>query len=70
MSQLPVSGFADGADLTRMIDMGKLPYVKGSTTNPTLMNEKGVRDYAAVAKAPLPPFPIDPMAYDRPLTGW
>jgi transaldolase len=42
--------FADGADKEGMLEMYKLPYIRGFTTNPTLMRKAGVRDYTAFAK--------------------
>lgn len=37
--------FADGANLKDIIELNKLPYVKGFTTNPSLMKKAGVSDY-------------------------
>jgi transaldolase len=45
IESLKVKIFADGADKDSMIDMYKKPYIKGLTTNPTLMNKAGIRDY-------------------------
>ncbi len=45
LDTLKVKIFADGADIKSMIDMTKNPYVKGFTTNPTLMKKAGVVDY-------------------------
>ena len=42
---LNIKLFADGADLTTMIEMAKLDYIKGFTTNPTLMRKAGITDY-------------------------
>src|SRR3954452_10481470 len=50
VSQLKVKIFADGADKAGMLDMYKHAYVKGFTTNPTLMRKAGVTDYEAAAK--------------------
>jgi transaldolase len=47
---LRVKIFADGADLRGMIEMTKNPLVSGFTTNPTLMNKAGVKDYEAFAR--------------------
>jgi len=49
-SQLKVKIFADGADKAGMLDMYKNPYVKGFTTNPSLMRKAGVTDYEAAAR--------------------
>ena len=50
VAALNVQIFADGADLSTMIELAGLAYVKGFTTNPTLMRKAGVRDYEAFAK--------------------
>ena len=41
--------YADGADLGGMLEMLKKPYIKGFTTNPTLMKKAGVKDYVSFA---------------------
>jgi transaldolase len=46
---LKVKIFADGADKNGMLEMYEKPYIKGLTTNPTLMNKAGIRDYKAFA---------------------
>ncbi len=50
VSQLKVEIFADGADKASMLEMYAKPFVKGFTTNPTLMRKAGVSDYEAFAK--------------------
>ena len=50
LSQLKVKIFADGADKAAMLDMYAKPYIKGLTTNPTLMRKSGIADYRAFAK--------------------
>lgn len=45
LKNLRIKIFADGADLPGMLEMHRLPYVKGFTTNPTLMRKAGVGDY-------------------------
>jgi len=42
--------FADGADKEAMLEMYQKPFIKGLTTNPTLMNKVGIRDYRAFCK--------------------
>lgn len=49
LQNLTVKIFADGADREGMLAMAKRPFIKGLTTNPTLMNKAGVRDYKAFA---------------------
>ena len=50
VSQLKVRIFADGADKAGMLDMYKNPWVKGFTTNPSLMRKAGVTDYESAAR--------------------
>jgi transaldolase len=50
LDQLTVKIFADGADKADMLDMYAKPYVKGLTTNPTLMRKAGISNYRAFAK--------------------
>ena len=47
---LNVKIFADGADKDAMIDMYNKEYIKGLTTNPTLMKKAGITDYENFAK--------------------
>ena len=50
IEDLRVKIFADGADKAGMLEMYAKPYIKGLTTNPTLMNKAGITDYRAFAK--------------------
>jgi transaldolase len=42
--------FCDGADYEEIIKMSKNPYIKGFTTNPTLMRSSGVINYEKFCK--------------------
>ena len=50
VEDLKVQIFADGADKAGMLEMYAKPFVKGLTTNPTLMKKAGITDYAAFCK--------------------
>ena len=50
IDQLGVKIFADGADVKGMLEMYAKPYIKGLTTNPTLMRKAGIADYRAFAR--------------------
>lgn len=50
IEQLKVKIFADGADKADMLEMNAQSYIKGLTTNPTLMRKAGIQDYKAFAK--------------------
>lgn len=49
IDRLQVKLFADGADKNGMLEMYAKPFVKGFTTNPTLMRKAGVSDYRGFA---------------------
>jgi len=49
IASLRIRIFADGADLAGIREMKRLPFIKGFTTNPTLMRQAGVTDYKAFA---------------------
>ena len=53
LTDLRTKIYADGADLSGMLAMYREPYIKGFTTNPTLMRKAGVTDYEAFAKQAL-----------------
>ena len=50
VNQLKVQIFADGADKTGMLEMYNKSFIKGLTTNPTLMKKVGIKDYEAFAR--------------------
>ena len=50
IDDLRIKIFADGADKAGMLEMYGNPFIKGLTTNPTLMNKAGITDYRAFAK--------------------
>jgi transaldolase len=50
VSELTVKIYADGADKQGMLEMSRSPFIKGFTTNPTLMRKAGITDYQAFAK--------------------
>jgi transaldolase len=64
VERLRVKIFADGADKGGMLEMYGLPYVKGFTTNPTLMRKAGVVDYEAFAKDILAAIPDRPISFE------
>ncbi len=50
LETLKVQIYADGADKAGILDLYAKPYIKGLTTNPTLMKKVGISDYEAFAK--------------------
>ena len=49
LSELAIKLYADGADLQGMREMSRKPWIRGFTTNPTLMRRAGVPNYRAFA---------------------
>jgi transaldolase len=47
---LPVKIFADGADRAGMAQLYEKPFIRGLTTNPTLMHKVGIKNYESFAK--------------------
>lgn len=64
MPDLKVALFADGADVAGMLDMYRRPWIKGFTTNPTLMRKAGVTDYRAFAREVLAAIPDRPISFE------
>jgi transaldolase len=50
LNDLKIQLYADGADKAGILDLYAKPYIKGLTTNPTLMNKAGIKDYEAFSK--------------------
>jgi len=50
LSKLRVKIFADGADKASMLELYRQPFIKGFTTDPTLMRKAGVKDYERFAR--------------------
>lgn len=50
LNSLKIQIYADGADKAGILDLYAKPYIKGLTTNPTLMKKAGIRDYEAFAR--------------------
>lgn len=61
---LKVKIFADGADKAGMLEMYAKPYIKGLTTNPTLMRKAGIADYKSFAKDILSLIPDRPISFE------
>jgi len=64
VSELKVKIFGDGADLTGILELSQLPYIKGFTTNPTLMRKAGVGDYAEFAAEVLQQIKTLPVSFE------
>jgi transaldolase len=64
VSDLKVAIFADGAEKAGMLEMYAKPYIKGFTTNPTLMRKAGVTDYESFARQILREIPDRPISFE------
>lgn len=64
VEDLKVKIFADGADKAGMLEMYAKPYIKGLTTNPTLMNKVGITDYRAFCKDILTSIKDKPLSFE------
>ena len=50
LRDLDIKLFSDGADKAQILEMAKQPWIKGFTTNPSLMKAAGVTDYVSYAR--------------------
>jgi transaldolase len=64
IEELKVKIFADGADKVGMLEMYGKSYIKGLTTNPTLMRKAGITNYKAFAKEILAEIKDKPVSFE------
>jgi transaldolase len=64
LSELEIAIFADGAEKAGMLEMYAKPYIRGFTTNPTLMRKAGVTDYESFARDILGVIPDRPISFE------
>lgn len=64
LTELQVKIFADGADKSGMLEMYAKPFIKGLTTNPTLMRKAGITDYRQFAQDILAAIPDRPISFE------
>ena len=64
IERLKVKIFADGADKAGMLEMCAKPWIKGMTTNPTLMRKAGITDYRSFARDILTAIPDRPISFE------
>src|SRR5256714_12726582 len=50
LADMKVKLFTDGADKAQILDMAAKPWIKGFTTNPSLLKKAGVADYEAYGR--------------------
>ncbi|MES2014218.1 MAG: transaldolase [Patescibacteria group bacterium] len=61
---LRIKLYADGSEEKEMLSLAEKPYIKGLTTNPTLMHKAGVTNYAEFAKKILSLIPEKPISFE------
>ena len=64
VAELQVKIFADGADRARVEALSAEPWIRGFTTNPTLMRAAGVGDYQSFALELLELVPDRPISFE------
>lgn len=64
LAALRVKVYADGADREGMLALNADPLISGMTTNPTLMNKAGIRNYEAFAREILAAVTDKPVSFE------
>jgi transaldolase len=64
LDTLRVKIFADGADKAGMLEMYAKPFIRGLTTNPTLMRKAGITDYRGFAREVLTEITQKPISFE------
>ncbi len=64
IEDLKVKIFSDGADKKDMLDMNSKTFIKGLTTNPTLMKKASIKDYETFAKDILSTIKEKPISFE------
>ncbi|MBE2215907.1 MAG: transaldolase [Opitutaceae bacterium] len=64
LGNLKIQIYADGADKAGILDLYAKPYIKGLTTNPTLMRKAGIADYEAFARDILQHVTAKPISFE------
>lgn len=63
-AKMKIKIFADGADKKGMLEMYQKPFIKGFTTNPTLMRKANIKDYKAFALDIIKAIPDRPISLE------
>lgn len=64
LSSLKIHIYADGAEISGILELAKNPLIKGFTTNPTLMHKAGITDYEKFARDLLQNIPSHPVSLE------
>ena len=64
IDELNIKIFADGANLNEMLEMNSKNFIKGLTTNPTLMKKSGITNYREFAMQVLSEINHKPVSFE------
>ena len=64
IEDLKIKIFSDGADKEDMLNMNSKNFIKGFTTNPSLMKKAGIKDYKSFAKDILATIKEKPISFE------
>jgi len=64
IQELTVKIFGDGAGHDDILEMADKPFIKGFTTNPTLMRQAGISDYSVFAREILEKIQEKPISFE------
>ena len=64
LTNLTTKIYADGADMSSMLEMYRNPLIQGMTTNPTLMKKAGITNYEGFAKELLSTVTEKPVSFE------
>src|SRR5690606_28290687 len=64
LNDLKIHIYADGANQAGILDLYQRPYIKGLTTNPSLMRKAGIKDYEAFAREILQTVTAKPISFE------
>jgi transaldolase len=64
VANVKIKIFADGANVTEILKLAQNPFIKGFTTNPTLMFRSGVVDYESFAREILEQVTTLPVSFE------
>jgi len=64
IADLKIKIFADGAEIKAMVEMAGKNWIKGLTTNPTLMRKAGISNYKGFGRQVLSLIPDKPISFE------
>lgn len=64
LERLPIKIFADGAAPEGIVDLYRKPFIKGFTTNPTLLRKVGISNYEGFARSILATVTDKPISFE------